>query len=181
MRSLKVKSDSTAPDTFDMVPVGTCNISRSASRVFTNAMLFFDFGSAAIRNAGCFHPLLGTWLMHEKLFISRYDQEDLAVFAMPADRPYIPLAQAIGIGVKWRPAARPGVHGTMPIWSKVKATRIVVYSVLGQQLAVLTKTGDKEINAEKFLNRLRPGIFFIGIESQGQKRQIVRWVSTHQK
>jgi hypothetical protein len=291
MRTLKIKKDSTSLDTFDMVPVGTCNISRPASRIFTNTMLYFDFGSAVIKAAGCYHPLLGSWKIHEKLFVSRYDGEDLQVYDTPIDRTVITVASAQGtgeavgkswdnpewsnhpyfaaanllidrifhpasgwqytenhesvylvdlkdssyvkllestdttlasttsflypfawveigagfkedstwlaktiwekagidvigkptIGVKRNPVAPQNARCAKLVWSNVKASRIVVYSVLGQQIAVLTKTGDKEINPEKFLHRLGPGIFFIGIESQGQKRQIVRWVSTRLK
>jgi hypothetical protein len=290
MRTLKVKTVASDPDTFNMVPVGTCNTSRSASRVFTNTMLFFDFGSGTISSAKCYHPLLGTWLVHEKLFISRLDGEDLQVFSTPADRPTIPVAQAVGtgeaiskawdnpewsnhpyfgvanliverifrvntawertknhesiylldlkdstyvklvettdtavasastflypfvwvevpaafkedstwlaktiwekagvpvsgvptIGVKRFPIVNHGAYAPVSLWANAKATRIVVYSVLGQELASVTKTAHQEINPEKFLNRLRSGIYFIGIESQGQKRQIVRWVSTRQ-
>jgi hypothetical protein len=53
-----------------------------------------------------------------------------------------------------------------------------VYSALGQQIAILTKIGNKEINPAKFLNGLRPGIYFVSVESQGQQRSIVRWVNS---
>jgi hypothetical protein len=291
MRTMKVKKDSTALDTFNMIPIGTCNISRSASRIFTNTLLYFDFSSALIRNAGYFHPLLGNWKMHEKLFISRYDGEDLQVYDMPIDRPVISIASAQGtgeavgkmwdnpewsnhpyfavaslsidrlfkvsagwqhnnnhesiyllnlkdstyvklieatdtaittqtnfvypfvwvevpaafkedstwlaktiwekagisvagkytIGVKRNPIAPGNVHAAPTLWSNAKATRIVVYSVLGQEITALEKTGNKEIDPAKFLHRLHSGIYFIGIESPGQKRQVVRWVNTRQK
>ena len=287
MRTMKVKADSTAPDTFDMIPIGTCNISRPASHIFTNTLLYFDFGSAAIKAAGCFHPLLGSWKMHEKLFISRYDSEDLRVYDTPIDRTIVPTAQATGIGepvakswdnpewsnhpyfaaasllidrlfkvsgswqhamnhesiylvdlkdssyvklvettdssfttstsfvypwvwvqtpsnftedatwlsqtiwqragidvtgkytigVKRNPIASRSAHTAVSLWSNTKATRIVVYSVLGQEIATLSKSGASAINPEKFLSKLRPGIYFVGIEAQGQKRQIVRWVA----
>jgi hypothetical protein len=93
---MRVKKNGTAIDTF--VTIGTCNVSRSASRVFTNTMLYFDFSSAPIKAAGCNHPLLGTWKAHEKLFISRFDGEDLKTFNVPADRPVIPVADAEGKG-----------------------------------------------------------------------------------
>jgi hypothetical protein len=87
------------------VSIGTCNISRSASTVFTNTMIFYDFSSSAIKNAGCYHPLLGSWGMHAKLFISRYDGEDMKVFDMPADRPLVSVADAQGngeaVGKEW--------------------------------------------------------------------------------
>jgi len=288
MRTLKVKKDSTSLDTFNLITIGTCNISRPASRIFTNTMLYFDFGSALIKAAGCYHPLLGSWKMHEKLFISRYDGEDLRVFDMPSDQPVIPVAQATGIGevvgkawdnpewsnhpyyaaanlivsrefkvssgwqqttnheaiylvnlkdssyvrlvattdtaitstnsflypflwvdtlagfkedttwlsktiwekagiavtgkytigVKQGPLAPKSVRPVVSLWSNANASRIVVYSALGQQIATLTKAGNKQFNPEKFLNSLRPGIYFVGIESLGQQRQVVRWVSS---
>lgn len=96
VHTMRVKKNVTNADTF--VTVGACNISRSASTVFTNTMLFYDFSSLAIQAAGCYHPLLGTWAMHAKLFISRYDGEDMLVFDMPADRPLVPIADAQGTG-----------------------------------------------------------------------------------
>jgi hypothetical protein len=96
VHTMRVKKNGTDIDTF--VSIGTCNISRSASRVFTNMMLYYDFGSGALKSANCHHPLLGTWNEHALLFISRYDAEDLKVFAMPADRKLVPYADAKGAG-----------------------------------------------------------------------------------
>ncbi len=96
VHTMRVKKNLTQADTF--VSIGTCNISRSASAVFTNSMLFYDFSSSAVNAAGCHHPLLGSWGVHEKLFISRYDGEDLKVFDMPADRPLTPPDDAQGMG-----------------------------------------------------------------------------------
>jgi len=96
IHTMHVRKDVTNADTF--VAVGACNMSRSASRIFTNVMLFYDFSSSAINNAGCYHPILGTWKQHEKLFISRYDSEDMKVFDMPADRNLVPISNAQGTG-----------------------------------------------------------------------------------
>ena len=96
VHTMRVKKNITNADTF--VTVGACNMSRSASTIFTNTMLFYDFSSLAIQAAGCYHPLLGKWGLHEKLFISRYDGEDMKVFDTPADRPLVPNADAQGIG-----------------------------------------------------------------------------------
>lgn len=287
MRTMKVKKDSTALDTFDMIPIGACNISRSASHIFTNTLLYFDFSSAAIKSAGCYHPILGTWKVHEKLFISRYDGEDLKVFDMPADQPVIPTSSAQGIGEPvakqwdnpewsnhpyfataglyidrlfkvsglwqhtynteaiylvdlkdssyvrlvqttdtsststttfanpwiWVDASGLTEDSTWlahTIWEKAgidvagkftigvkqdirqpeisrsriallrnkNAVRIVVYSALGQEIASFSGSEIKEIASDKLFNKLRPGIYFIGIDSKGQKRQIVRWVKT---
>jgi hypothetical protein len=102
VHTMHVKKNGTNADT--AVSVGTCNISRSASRNFTNTMFFYDFGSGAITAAGCYHPILGTWAEHGKLFISRYDAEDLKVFDMPIDRPIVPPSQIRSgdvIGKEW--------------------------------------------------------------------------------
>jgi hypothetical protein len=96
LHTMRVKKTGTNADT--VVTLQACNMSRSASRVFTNAMLYYDFSSAAIKAAGCYHPILGEWGEHELLFISRYDGEDLKVFALPSDRPVIPISQAQGLG-----------------------------------------------------------------------------------
>lgn len=80
------------------VSLQTCNISRSASRIFTNTMLYYDYGSGAITAANCYHPLLGAWDDHAILFISRYDAEDLKIFRMPADRKLVSTADAQGLG-----------------------------------------------------------------------------------
>jgi hypothetical protein len=96
VHTMRVKKNITNVDTF--VAIGACNISRSASSVFTNTTLYYDFSSMAIKSAGCYHPLLGSWATHEKLFISRYDGEDLKVFDTPADRPLVSIADAQGTG-----------------------------------------------------------------------------------
>jgi hypothetical protein len=96
VHSMHVKKNGTEADTF--VSIGACNISRSASRIFTDVMMYYDFGSGAVTSAGCHHPLLGTWKEHSLLFISRHDAEDLKVFAMPAERGIVPSADAQGLG-----------------------------------------------------------------------------------
>jgi hypothetical protein len=96
VHTMRVKKVGTNADT--VVSVGTCNISRSASRIFTNTMLYYDFGSAAVEAAKCYHPILGSWPEHSLLFISRYDSEDLKIFRMPADRKVMSTADAQGAG-----------------------------------------------------------------------------------
>jgi hypothetical protein len=96
VHTMRVKKTGTGADT--VVSVGTCNISRSASRIFTNTMLYYDFGSGALEAAQCYHPLLGSWAEHSLLFISRYDSEDLKTFKMPADRKLVSTAAAQGLG-----------------------------------------------------------------------------------
>lgn len=70
MHTMTVKKKASQTDTLVTVP--SCNPSISPSRVYTDAMLFFDFGSLTIKQAGCHHPVLGTWNVHEILFIARY-------------------------------------------------------------------------------------------------------------
>ncbi|HMD69213.1 MAG TPA: T9SS type A sorting domain-containing protein [Chitinivibrionales bacterium] len=96
IHTMRVKKNGTNIDTF--VTVGACNPSRSASRIFTNTMMYYDFSSLAITAAKCFHPLLGTWGEHQLLFISRYDAEDLRVYNTPAERTIIPVDSTKGIG-----------------------------------------------------------------------------------
>ncbi len=109
VHTMRVKKNGTNVDTF--VSVGVCNISRPASRVFTNSMLYFDFGSGNIASAGCNHPLLGSWLLHTKLFISRYDSEDLRVYDMPSDQKLVSINDANGNG---EPVAK---EWDFPEWS----------------------------------------------------------------
>jgi len=96
VHTMRVKKSGTSIDTG--VIIDACNISRSASRIFTNSMLYYDKGSQAVTTAKCYHPILGTWLPHSLLFISRYDAEDLKVFAMPEYPKLIPIADAQGLG-----------------------------------------------------------------------------------
>jgi hypothetical protein len=96
IHTMLVEKDST--DAFTTIAVGACNPSRSASRIFTNTMLYYDFSSAAITGAHCFHPILGTWGLHQLLFISRYDAQDLRVYNTPADRTLVPIDSAQGLG-----------------------------------------------------------------------------------
>ena len=96
IHTMRVKKNGTNIDTF--VTVGACNPSRSASRVFMNTMLYYDFSSSSITAAKCHQPLLGTWGEHQLLFISRYDAEDLRVYNTPAERTIIPVDSTKGIG-----------------------------------------------------------------------------------
>ncbi|HUI91762.1 MAG TPA: T9SS type A sorting domain-containing protein [Chitinivibrionales bacterium] len=108
LHTMRVKKNVTNADTF--VTVKTCNPSRSASRIFTNTMMFYDFSSAAITLAKCYHPILKTWGTHQLLFISRSDSEDLRVY----DTPYmslVPLSIAQGNG---EPVAK---EWNTPEWS----------------------------------------------------------------
>jgi hypothetical protein len=96
VHSIHVKKTATGADT--SVALVACNLSRSASVFFPDNTLYIDFSSLAIKNAGCFHPLLGEWGVHGKLFISRYDGEDLRVFDMPSDHPLVSEEAARGGG-----------------------------------------------------------------------------------
>jgi hypothetical protein len=267
-------------DTVDTnVALGTCNISRSASRVFTGTAMYFDFGSGLMTAAKCFHPLLKTWGEHEKLFISRYDSEDVRVFDMPADRQLTPTSSATGkgeaIGKTWEnpewsthpyygtssllvrrlwpkvggifqdtknleliylvnlksstfirlvessdtaqtskisfsnpflwvevPAgfqedqtwlsktiwesvgvinpykSRPRFDPKGTLFSIANITEITIYSALGRKIASIKPAGKTAIaDAENTLRSMRPGVYFIGIESQGKQRQMIPWVT----
>jgi hypothetical protein len=96
VHTMRVKKSTTNVDTF--VVLGACNVSRSASRFFSNTILYYDYSSLAITNAGCYHPLLGTWGLHSKLFISRSDGEDIKTFDVPVDHPVVPSEIAQGKG-----------------------------------------------------------------------------------
>lgn len=96
IHTIAVKKDGTNADT--TVELGACNISRSASRIFTNTVLYFDFGSNALKTAHTHHPLLGNWNPHEKIFLSAYGAQDLKVFDMPADRKVVSTDVATGAG-----------------------------------------------------------------------------------
>jgi hypothetical protein len=63
----------------------TCNPSISSSRIFTNTMMYIDFSSSAIENAGCYHPVLGYWDVHQRIFIGRSDGAILRYYDAPQD------------------------------------------------------------------------------------------------
>ncbi|MDD5676316.1 MAG: hypothetical protein PHC61_19240 [Chitinivibrionales bacterium] len=83
IHTLKVKKLSSNADT--TIKIGTCNPSVSSSRIFTDCMMYFDFGSGAISAAGCSDSLLGSWGMHQRIFITRIDSTILRVYDPPSD------------------------------------------------------------------------------------------------
>lgn len=64
----------------------TCNPSISSSRIFTNTMMYIDFSSSAIENAGSYHPVLGYWDIHQRIFIGRSDGVILRYYDAPQDK-----------------------------------------------------------------------------------------------
>ncbi len=102
MHTMAVKTSTTHRDTF--IQLSSCNPSRSASRVYPDAMMFFDFSSGAIRHAKCYHPTLGEWGDHEVIFISRYGTgtygTEVRAYWTPTDfEIYDPLGSSIvGVG-----------------------------------------------------------------------------------
>ena len=156
VHTMRVKKDVTNADTF--VSIGTCNPSRSASRIFTNTMLYYDFSSAAMTAAKCHHPLLGTWGMHQLLFISRYDAEDLRVYNTPADRSIVPLATANGLG------EAVGKEWSNPEWSN--HPYYAVSSLLVDRLWNVSGTWDHTYNSESiYLVNLKDSLYVKLVES----------------
>jgi hypothetical protein len=156
IHTMRVKKNVTNVDTF--VTVGSCNPSRSASRLFDNTMLYFDFSSAAITAAKCNHPLLGTWGMHQLLFLSRYDAEDLRVYAMPADRPIIPVASATGVG------EAVGKQWNNPEWSN--HPYYAVASLLVDRLWSVSGSWNHTTNTESiYLVNLKDSVYLKLVES----------------
>jgi len=71
MHTVAVKKIATGADS--SVTLNCCNPSRSASRAFPDAMMFFDFSSQRFEDLGFRHPILvNGWGLHQVLFISRY-------------------------------------------------------------------------------------------------------------
>ncbi len=83
LHSLLVKNINTNSDV--QIDLQTCNPSISSSRRFTNAMMYFDFSSSTIEDAGCFHPVLGYWDTHQRIFIGRNDGVILRYYDAPQD------------------------------------------------------------------------------------------------
>lgn len=79
----------TATDTF--FASQTCNGSISSSHVFTNAMMYLDFGSPNNYR----HPILGTWQIHDRVFISDYNGNILKYIMVPAEIPVYLAATAL--------------------------------------------------------------------------------------
>jgi len=83
LHSLSVKEIGTDRDV--KVDIQTCSPSISTSRIFTNTIMYIDFSSSAIENAGCYHPTLGYWDFHQRIFIGKHDGEILKYFDVPTD------------------------------------------------------------------------------------------------
>lgn len=84
LHSMLVKNLETNSDVH--LDLQTCNPSISSSRRFTNLMMYFDFSSSAIENAGCYHPVLGYWDIHQRIFIGRNDGVILRYYDAPQDK-----------------------------------------------------------------------------------------------
>ncbi len=83
LHTLTVTTTSTDLDT--TVNLQTCNASISPSDIFTDVMMYYDFGGLR----GYEHDLLGEWDMHEFLFITRFDDVILKVFQVPEQVPVV--------------------------------------------------------------------------------------------
>jgi len=95
LHSLLVKEIGTDKDV--RVDIQTCSPSISSSRIFTNTIMYIDFSSSAIENAGCYHPKLGYWGFHQRIFIGNSDGVILKYFDVPSNIPDIP-AEEMGKG-----------------------------------------------------------------------------------
>jgi hypothetical protein len=92
LHSLKFKNNSTSKDT--LIPVQTCNPSVSSSRVFFDAMMYFDFGVDAICRIGNF-SIFGYgqdngWFDHTIIFISRSDGRIVKQYGIPDEIKVVP-------------------------------------------------------------------------------------------
>jgi hypothetical protein len=156
VHNIRVKKQGTDIDTF--ITIGGCNPSRSASRIFTNTMLYFDFSSSAITLAKCYHPLLGKWKEHQLLFISRYDGEDLKVFNTPSDKILVPISSAEGKG------EAVGKEWNNPEWSN--HPYFAVASLLIDRLFFVSNTWEHTLNNEAiYIVNLKDSIYLKIIES----------------
>jgi hypothetical protein len=77
LHSLSCKNKTTNVDT--IINPQCCNGSISSSRIFTNVMMYMDFG-LPIRYV---HPILGTWGFHQRIFIVNTNGEFLKWFDFP--------------------------------------------------------------------------------------------------
>jgi len=156
IHTMRVKKNGTNIDTF--VTIGSSNPSRSASRIFTNTMMYYDFSSSAIAAAKCFHPLLGTWKVRQLLFISRYGAEDLRVYDTPADRPIMSPYTAQGLG------EAVGKEWNHPEWSNHPYFAVACLFV--DRLWTVAGGWDHTINSESiYLINLKDSLYVKLIES----------------
>jgi hypothetical protein len=87
IQGVKMRNIASGQDTF-YLKTQACNPSISQSHLFTDAMMFFDFGQNPI--AGYTSPI-GYWGLHTRIFISRYkDQLPYKVFDIPAEIKVLP-------------------------------------------------------------------------------------------
>jgi len=93
---LPVKKNGTDTDT--IVSLQCCNPSISSSRLFENVMMYFDFSSDAILVADCYHPTMGYWGFHDRIFIARNDRTILKYYDVPSEIIDRPKGETNGMG-----------------------------------------------------------------------------------
>lgn len=81
LHNLRVKKKTTDEDTTVGIEPGYGCV--SSSRIFTNAMMYLDFGSGTLASRHCYHPVMGMWQFCERLFITRNDREILRIYDAP--------------------------------------------------------------------------------------------------
>mgnify|MGYP006278745229 CR=1 FL=1 len=103
VHELTVRKEATGEDT--TIALQTCNPSISGSRVFTDMIMFYDFSSSGITDAGCSHPILGTWGFHDRIFITGIDKRVRRVYDIPAEPAVVPQSRIEGkgeiVGKQW--------------------------------------------------------------------------------
>ncbi|MDD5673167.1 MAG: hypothetical protein PHC61_03300 [Chitinivibrionales bacterium] len=93
LHRLHFANNTTHADT--LIALQTCNGSISSSRVFTNAMIYLDFGFA---NGKYTQPILGHWSSHDRVFIGDYNGNILKYIMSPGDIPVIEATVAAQSG-----------------------------------------------------------------------------------
>lgn len=88
-------------DADTIIDLVCCNSSVSSSLLFPEAVLFFDFSSKIIQDSDCYHPRLGTWGVHDRIFLYTYANEFRRIFDVPAEIIIPDNVQDFGKGEKF--------------------------------------------------------------------------------
>jgi len=79
------------------ITVQVCNLSSTSSKLCPRAVMYLDFSSSAFTYANCATPAgLGSWGLHERIFISAVSGSILRYYDVPQD--VVPITEAKGIG-----------------------------------------------------------------------------------
>ncbi|MBD3319926.1 MAG: hypothetical protein GF350_02405 [Chitinivibrionales bacterium] len=104
--ALNCKKNSTDEDT--LINLQTCNPSMSSSSVYTDCLMYLDFGSGSIALNDAYHPETGSaWGVHTRIFLGRatddlditrfYDVPGEEVVTDPADK----VGEGEVVGKQW--------------------------------------------------------------------------------